>query len=756
MKRIRWWMALAWVAGGLACAGGGPGAARDRPSGPTDTPDAAGEAVEPVIPPARDLVPYARLWARFTSPTRGFWPHEAWDAVATVRDSSPETGYKPLPGEENAIRVDLQPWLGRAVPLRSVSWSWDGADPSGVEVRLAEGCGLPPSRVLPWSDPRLPLDLGDSPAGCIEVRFFVSAQCSVTALSVWSADPSVPWPDDAGPEVPGPPAHPRSGVIEGFYGLPWSWRERSRMVRAMAGLGLGTYLYAPKDDPLHRERWREPYPDDEMDRFAAWNAEARGLGVTVFFGVSPFIDFRGDEEDYRTLLDKALQFAARGFTGFALLADDIEFEAAVQVDGALGGTHADLANRLLADLRAEAPDARMWFVPTVYSDERLARWPGASEYLEALKALDPAIEVLWTGPKTSCATMSAGDMKTVRDLVGREPLIWDNFWANDGGDLFMGRVLLAPFSGRSADLVGAVSGIAHNLSLQGALSRLALGTFAGWLEDPTRAPAALVDRAVAAEQSFAIGAGRDPERDARTLAFLMALFEGFAVDPYPRFEAFEQAVEALRAAVAGGGEVPVAQAGTLLPLLARMGGIPSDLHHSGLDADLVDDAWFPADKARAEAMVGLWTLALLGERLAGREGTEAEARAVEALDASSRNRFLFGPGSLAVLLDEVRALPVEDRGFRPPQRAGSGPPACAAGTAVSWRGWADATHVEVAGLPGAQVDAQGLAIWTPPHAGTFEAVVVAWSDAGWDFQVLTWLCAGESAPRLAADQTFQE
>lgn len=26
---------------------------------------------------------------------------------------------------------------------------------------------------------------------------------------------------------------------------------------------MNTYLYAPKDDPYHRERWREPYPKNE-------------------------------------------------------------------------------------------------------------------------------------------------------------------------------------------------------------------------------------------------------------------------------------------------------------------------------------------------------------------------------------------------------------------------------------------------------------------------------------------------------------
>lgn len=726
-------MAILVALAGPACGRAGAGPNQEPP----DATEA--EAIEPGQPDARDLVPYARLWARLTNPTRGFWPHEAWDAVFTVRDSSPITAYKPVPGEENVIRVDLQPWLGRTVPLRSLSWSWEGAVPSGVKVFLAEGCGLPPSQILDWSDPLLALDLGDLPAGCVEVHFFIAAESSLTALSLWTADPSIPWPDNAGPKAVGPPAHPSFGAIEGFYGLPWSWREREHMVQAMAGFGLGPYLYAPKDDPFHRARWREPYPDAEMDAFESWNAKARSLGVTIYFGISPFIDFKNDEEDYRTLLQKLLSFAARGFTGFALLADDIEFEAKIEVDGALGASHASLTNRLLADLRAVVPEARMWFVPTVYSDERLARWPGAKAYLAALRALDPAVVVMWTGPRTSCTTMTAADMQAFRTLVGRKPLIWDNFWANDGGDLFMGRILLAPFSGRSADLLEAVHGIAHNLSLQGALSRLTLGTFAAWLEDPDLSPEGLVQHAIAAEQSFAIGAGRDPGRDAKTLAFLMASFDASAPDSNFHFKALEQAVEALQGALHEAG-VPVAQAGKLLSLLARMAALPSDLYHSGLDPDLVDDAWFPAEKVRGEAMLGLWTLKLLGERLAGRTGAEAEAQALEAQEASSRSRFLFSPGLLDGLFAEVSGLPAEDRGFLPPVRADTEPVACKVGMPVSWQGWSKATHVEVAGLPGAEVDSQGLVVFRPPHPGTFEAVAVALSDTGWDFQIVKLPC----------------
>ena len=43
-----------------------------------------------------------------------------------------------------------------------------------------------------------------------------------------------------------------AGVIEGFYGEPWSLAERFELFDWMAAWGLNTYLYAPKDDLKHR------------------------------------------------------------------------------------------------------------------------------------------------------------------------------------------------------------------------------------------------------------------------------------------------------------------------------------------------------------------------------------------------------------------------------------------------------------------------------------------------------------------------
>ena len=53
------------------------------------------------------------------------------------------------------------------------------------------------------------------------------------------------------------------GVIEGFYGYPWSFEARVDMIRDMSDFKMNTYMYAPKDDPYHRDKWRELYPEKE-------------------------------------------------------------------------------------------------------------------------------------------------------------------------------------------------------------------------------------------------------------------------------------------------------------------------------------------------------------------------------------------------------------------------------------------------------------------------------------------------------------
>ncbi|MGC9321147.1 MAG: beta-N-acetylglucosaminidase domain-containing protein [Kosmotogaceae bacterium] len=52
------------------------------------------------------------------------------------------------------------------------------------------------------------------------------------------------------------------GVVEGFYGTPWPMEKRREIIKFLGEHGYNLYIYAPKDDQLHRKRWRDMYDED--------------------------------------------------------------------------------------------------------------------------------------------------------------------------------------------------------------------------------------------------------------------------------------------------------------------------------------------------------------------------------------------------------------------------------------------------------------------------------------------------------------
>ena len=76
---------------------------------------------------------------------------------------------------------------------------------------------------------------------------------------------------------------PELGIIEGFYGKPWTWEEREETVAWLARHGYKFYLYAPKADPYLRRRWQEPYPPSLADRLRSLAKKCAMAGVK--FGI---------------------------------------------------------------------------------------------------------------------------------------------------------------------------------------------------------------------------------------------------------------------------------------------------------------------------------------------------------------------------------------------------------------------------------------------------------------------------------------
>ena len=65
---------------------------------------------------------------------------------------------------------------------------------------------------------------------------------------------------------------PDLGIIEGFFGRPWSWKDRSDVVTMLGRAGYSFYHYAPKIDQFLRRNWTSRHPKTEEDALRIFRA----------------------------------------------------------------------------------------------------------------------------------------------------------------------------------------------------------------------------------------------------------------------------------------------------------------------------------------------------------------------------------------------------------------------------------------------------------------------------------------------------
>ena len=288
------------------------------------------------------------------------------------------------------------------------------------------------------------------------------------------------------------------GVIEGFYGTPWAHEDRLHAIEQLGGCGMNRYVYAPKDDPLHRARWREPYPQESLRRFAELVACGARAGVEVGFAISPGLSIRYSAADERrALCEKLRGFQSLGARFFGLCLDDVPSALAHAEDRAafasLAAAHVALAHEVRGALGA---GSTLWLVPTDY----LGTEP--TDYLDELgRGLDRAIEVGWTGRTVCSPTIALAEAHARAAVLRRRVLIWDNVPVADGPMRPM--LHLPPYVGRAADLAESVSGVLLNPMQHARASGLTLRCAAAYLADPRGYDAERAWQAAAA----ALGAG---------------------------------------------------------------------------------------------------------------------------------------------------------------------------------------------------------------------------------------------------------
>ncbi|MEU9125253.1 beta-N-acetylglucosaminidase domain-containing protein [Streptomyces sp. NPDC048506] len=310
----------------------------------------------------------------------------------------------------------------------------------------------------------------------------------------------------AGASVVDYPSIPRRGVVEGFYGTPWTHQARLDQLAFYGLMKLNTYLYAPKNDPYERDRWRDRYPTAQARRLTDLVKSARAHHVRFTYVLSPGKSLcNSSADDREAVIGKLQSLYDLGIRDFAIAFDDIHplpvWSCAADfarwgtvTEQALAAAQVELLNRVQRELidrhRELGP---LWMVPTQYSDL------SDTLYKKTLRhQLDKRIGMMWTGTDVLPTSVTSDQARDAVALWGRDVMLWDNYPVNDS-DQTTGRLLLAPYAKRARDLDQHLSGVVLNPMNQASASKVAEFTGADYAwntraYDPKASARAAIDR----------------------------------------------------------------------------------------------------------------------------------------------------------------------------------------------------------------------------------------------------------------------
>ena len=259
------------------------------------------------------------------------------------------------------------------------------------------------------------------------------------------------------------------GVVEGFYGTPWSQEDRLSQFDFYAKNKMNVYIYGPKDDPYHRDKWRVPYPAEEAARLKVLLDAAHKNGVNFYWAIHPGVDIKWTEADRDAMMNKLETMYQLGVRSFAVFFDDIWGE------GTKADKQADLLNYINTNfVKAKGDVSPLVMCPTEYN-RGWANEKGG--YLRTLGSnMDKSVEIMWTG-NSVVHTIDKESMEWINERIQRKGYIWLNFPVSD---FVRDHILLGPTYGNGLDIAEDLSGFVSNPMEHAESSKIALYSIADY------------------------------------------------------------------------------------------------------------------------------------------------------------------------------------------------------------------------------------------------------------------------------------
>ena len=242
------------------------------------------------------------------------------------------------------------------------------------------------------------------------------------------------------------------GVVEGFYGNPWTFEDRESQLKFYGDNKLNTYIYGPKDDPYHSSpNWRKLYPADEAKAIEKLVAIANQNHVDFVWAIHPGLDIKWTTEDRDALVNKFESMYGLGVRAFAVFFDDISGE----------GVNADKQAELLNFVDNQFVKSKHDVLPLILCPTEYNKsWSNIEGgYLTTLgQKLNPSIHIMWTGDRV-ISDIDRQGLEWINQHINRKAYIWWNFPVSD---YVRDHLLMGPAYGLDTTASNLMSGFMTN------------------------------------------------------------------------------------------------------------------------------------------------------------------------------------------------------------------------------------------------------------------------------------------------------
>lgn len=239
------------------------------------------------------------------------------------------------------------------------------------------------------------------------------------------------------------------GLVEGYYGYPYSVEVKKDLMRYMMRYKMNTYMYGAKSDPYHSQMWKDAYPtsiSDEQEKNGWLTQEmikdisqvSEETKVNFIWAIHPGNDFIGSSTAIKDIMSKFQKMHALGVRQFGVFVDDV----------GIPSTDADMqknANRL-SELQtaienkwntsgATATDTvrPLHFVPQIYCNSFASSTEQRQKFMAALSQVQSYITVYSTGQGV-WSVPNNDHTATIVNEFGRPMGWWWNYPCNDNAD----------------------------------------------------------------------------------------------------------------------------------------------------------------------------------------------------------------------------------------------------------------------------------------------------------------------------------